>query len=169
MRDALTMTVVRFSRQHGLPLLCVRQQLRLKAGADLFQRVNELGHFVGPDPPVHYEYTSLAACVSDSQVLDARVSIPKVYSRTACWVFVVEKVFSRNWQKQGRGKQHSTLVHKNYLALCDSPAVRVSLSALTSTRSFSSRGRSEKLITTNAAQNSNPTTITRRWVGLSAL
>jgi hypothetical protein len=48
MRDALTIVIVHISRQQGQPLLNVRQQLRLKAGADFFQRVNEPRHFVRP-------------------------------------------------------------------------------------------------------------------------
>ena len=47
-------------------------------------------------------------------------------------------------------------------------AVRTSLSALTSV-ALSACGRNEKLMTTKARQNSRPTTMTRRWVGLSAL
>ena len=42
-------------------------------------------------------------------------------------------------------------------------------SALTSRGRFPACGRNEKLMTTKARQNSRPTTITRRWVGLSAL
>jgi hypothetical protein len=49
MSDALTILGVHISRQQGQSLLHVRQQLRLKAGADFLQRVNEPGHFVGPD------------------------------------------------------------------------------------------------------------------------
>ena len=49
---ALTIVVVHVSRQQGQSLLHVGQQLRLKAGADFLQRINEPGHFVGPDPPV---------------------------------------------------------------------------------------------------------------------
>jgi hypothetical protein len=54
-------------------------------------------------------------------------------------------------------------------ALCGTPAVRTSLSALTSTWLLSACGRNEKLTTTKASQNSRPTTMTRRWAGLSAL
>jgi hypothetical protein len=54
-------------------------------------------------------------------------------------------------------------------ALCGTPAVRTSLSALTSTWLLSACGRNEKLTTTKARQNSRPTIMTRRWVGLSAL
>ena len=52
MRDAVTIVVVHISRQQGQSLLHVGQDLRLKAGADFLQRVNEPGHFVGPDPAV---------------------------------------------------------------------------------------------------------------------
>jgi hypothetical protein len=52
---------------------------------------------------------------------------------------------------------------------CGTPAVRTSLSAVTSTWLLSACGRNEKLTTTKARQNSRPTIITRRWVGLSAL
>ena len=52
MKDAVTIVVVHISRQQGQSLLHVGQELRLKAGADFLQRINEPGHFVGPDPPV---------------------------------------------------------------------------------------------------------------------
>ena len=52
MRDALTIVVVHVSRQLGQSLLNVDQCFRLKAGADFLQRINEPGHFVGPDPTV---------------------------------------------------------------------------------------------------------------------
>ena len=52
MKDAVTIVVVHISRQQGQSLLHVGQDLRLKAGADFLQRINEPGHFVGPDPPV---------------------------------------------------------------------------------------------------------------------
>ena len=52
MRDAVTIVVVHISRQQGQSLLNVGQEFRLKAGADFLQRVNEPGHFVGPDPPI---------------------------------------------------------------------------------------------------------------------
>ena len=44
--------VVHISRQQGQSLLYVRQQLRLKAGPDFLQRIDEPGHFVGPDPTI---------------------------------------------------------------------------------------------------------------------
>ena len=44
--------VVHISRQQGQSLLHVGQEFSLEAGADFFQRVNEPGHFVGPDPSV---------------------------------------------------------------------------------------------------------------------
>ena len=52
MKDALTIEVVHISRQHGQSLLNVGQDLRLKAGTDFLQRIDEPGHFVGPDPAV---------------------------------------------------------------------------------------------------------------------
>jgi hypothetical protein len=55
MRDAVTIVVVHISRQQGQSLLYVSQHLRLKAGADFLQRVDEPGHFVGPDPPIQSE------------------------------------------------------------------------------------------------------------------
>ena len=58
---------------------------------------------------------------------------------------------------------------RRQLAFCGSPAVRISRSALTRTRSVSGCGRSEKLMATKATQNNKPITITRRWVRLSAL
>ena len=48
----MTIVVVHISRQQGQSLLNVGQDLRLKAGADFLQRVDEPRHFVGPDPPV---------------------------------------------------------------------------------------------------------------------
>jgi len=44
--------VVHFSRQQCHSLLNVGQDLRLKAGADLLQRINKPGHFVRSDPAV---------------------------------------------------------------------------------------------------------------------
>jgi hypothetical protein len=41
-----------------------------------------------------------------------------------------KSLFWRNWQEQGCGEQDSTLIRKNYLALCGSPAVRTSRSAI---------------------------------------
>jgi hypothetical protein len=41
MKDALTIMVVHFSRQQGQSLLHVGQDLRLKAGANFLQRINE--------------------------------------------------------------------------------------------------------------------------------
>src|SRR5207249_4075725 len=58
---------------------------------------------------------------------------------------------------------------RRQLVFFASPAVRISLSALTRTRSFSGGARSEKLMITKTAQNRRPITMTRRWVGLSAL
>ena len=55
MNDAVTIVVVQTSRQQGQSLLCVRQHFRLKAGTDFLQRVDEPGHFVGPDPAVQRE------------------------------------------------------------------------------------------------------------------
>ena len=49
MKDAVTIVVVHISRQQGQSLLNVGQHLRLKAGADFLQRIDEPGHFVGPD------------------------------------------------------------------------------------------------------------------------
>ena len=55
-RDGLsqvtTYVVVHISRQQGQPLLTVGQDLRLETGADFLQRINEPGHFAGPDPPI---------------------------------------------------------------------------------------------------------------------
>jgi hypothetical protein len=55
MRDALTIVVVHISRQQDEPLLDVDQGFCLQAGADFLQRINEPGHFVGPDPTVQRE------------------------------------------------------------------------------------------------------------------
>ena len=55
MEDTVTIVGAYVSRQHGQSLLNVDQCFRLKAGADFFQRVNEPGHFVRPDPPVQSE------------------------------------------------------------------------------------------------------------------
>jgi hypothetical protein len=52
MNDAVTIVVVHISRQQNQPLLNVGQELRLKAGADFLQRVNEASHFVRPNPAV---------------------------------------------------------------------------------------------------------------------
>ena len=52
MRDAVTILVVHVSRQQGQSLLHVGQEFRLKAGPDFLQRINEPGHFVGPDPTI---------------------------------------------------------------------------------------------------------------------
>jgi len=52
MRDAVTIVGVHISRQHGQTLLNVDQHLSLDAGADFLQRIDEPGHFVGPDPTV---------------------------------------------------------------------------------------------------------------------
>jgi hypothetical protein len=47
----VTILVFHISRQQGQPTLHVGQEFRLKAGPDFLQRINEPGHFVGPDPP----------------------------------------------------------------------------------------------------------------------
>ena len=52
MSDALTILGVHVSRQQGQSLLHVGQELRLKAGPDFLQSVNEPGHFVGSDPTI---------------------------------------------------------------------------------------------------------------------
>ena len=52
MNDVVTIVIVHIPRQYDQPLLYVGQDLRLKAGADFLQRINEPGHFVRSDPPV---------------------------------------------------------------------------------------------------------------------
>jgi hypothetical protein len=52
MKETLTIVVVHFSRQQGQAVLDVGQEFRLKAGADLLQRINEPGHFIRSDLPV---------------------------------------------------------------------------------------------------------------------
>ena len=68
MRDALTIVVVHISRQQGQSLLHVGQEFRLKAGPDFLQRVDEPGHFVGPDPPVQRE--PIEPCASVNSIDD---------------------------------------------------------------------------------------------------
>jgi|SoimicMinimDraft_17_1059745.scaffolds.fasta_scaffold537146_1 hypothetical protein len=52
MREAVTILLLRISRQHDQPLLNISQEFRLKAAADFLQRKDKSGHFVGRDPPV---------------------------------------------------------------------------------------------------------------------
>ena len=52
MNDVVTIVIVHIPRQQGQPLLHVGQDLRLKAGADFLQHINEPGHFVRPDLPI---------------------------------------------------------------------------------------------------------------------
>jgi hypothetical protein len=78
-------------------------------------------------------------------------------------------LINQAWFRLGNREPSEIGSRKNQFAGIGLPAVRTSLSALTSTESLSGNGRAKYEIITKAAQNKKPTSITRRYVGRSAL
>ena len=85
MSDAVTIVVVHFSRQQGQSLLHVGQDLRLKAGANFLQRINEPGHFVGRDPTVQRKPIDPAISPRTPATVSSAIALRGGSTSAFCW------------------------------------------------------------------------------------
>ena len=78
MSDAVTIVIVRFSRQQGQSLLHIGQDFRLEAGPDFPEHIHEAGQFGGPDSAIQSKPAKPPQCADDDRGRSSGIPVARL-------------------------------------------------------------------------------------------